>query len=248
MRIHRCDVGYTRTQGDLELCAMPMISKLPRWVWAGAWLLAFVAGIVNVVGLLGFEHQAITHLTGNTTLLAAALATRRVATAVHFGLLIGAFIAGTAISGFIIQDSTLQLGRRYGVALLLVSLLLFVSIPLLQMKSAYGMYTAACACGLQNAMVSTYSGAVVRTTHVSGMFTDLGIFLGHALRGLPVDQRRLKLCVLVVTGFLAGGIVGTLAFERFSYSALLFPAGLTAVVATAYGLYRFRKDRNRSVD
>ena len=41
-----------------------MISKLSRWVWAGAWALAFVAGIVNVVGLLGYEHQAVTHLTG----------------------------------------------------------------------------------------------------------------------------------------------------------------------------------------
>ena len=45
-------------------------------------------------------------------------------------------------------------------------------------------------------MVSTYSGAVVRTTHLSGMFTDLGIFLGHFLRGLPVDMRRLRLCFL----------------------------------------------------
>ena len=79
-----------------------------------------------------------------------------------------------------------------------MSLLLYVSVPLLEHKSAYGMYATACACGLQNAMVSTYSEAVVRTTHVSGMFTDLGIFLGHALRGLPVDSRRLRLCLLFV--------------------------------------------------
>ena len=105
------------------------------------------------------------------------------------------------------------------------------------------MYAAACACGLQNAMVSTYSGAVVRTTHVSGMFTDLGIFLGHALRGLPVDSRRLRLCLLVISGFLSGGIVGTFAFKVFSYSALLFPASLTAVVSVTYGLYRLRKTR-----
>lgn len=51
-----------------------MISKLPPWVLTGGWALAFVAGIVNVVGLLECEHQAITHLTGTTTLLAAALA------------------------------------------------------------------------------------------------------------------------------------------------------------------------------
>jgi uncharacterized membrane protein YoaK (UPF0700 family) len=220
-----------------------MISKLPRWVWAGAWVLAFIAGSVNVVGLLGFEHQAITHLTGNTSLFARALATRDLPAAMHFAALIGAFVAGTTISGFLIQDSMLKIGRRYGVALLLASLLLFASVPLLRNNSAYGMYAAACACGLQNAMVSTYSGAVVRTTHLSGMFTDLGIFFGHVLRRLPVDTRRLKLCFLVISGFLCGGIAGTFAFNGFGYSALLFPAGLTAVVSMAYALYQLRNSR-----
>lgn len=218
-----------------------MISRLPRWVWTGAWVLAAIAGMVNVVGLLGFEHQAISHLTGNTSLLGEALAVHDLAGVLHFAFLIGAFVAGSTLSGFLIQDSTLQLGRRYGVALLLVSLLLFASVPLLQLKSAYGMYAAACACGLQNAMVSTYSGAVVRTTHVSGMFTDLGIFLGHALRGLTVDIRRLTLCLLVISGFLCGGILGTFAFHGFGYSALFFPAGLTAVVAISYGVYAFAR-------
>src|SRR5262245_23985448 len=180
-----------------------MISKLPRWVWSGAWALAFIAGFVNVVGLLGFEHQAVTHLTGTTSLLAAAVASLNVSGAIHFIAIIGSFVAGTVLSGFLIQDSTLQLGRRYGVALLLDAGLLFVAVPLLQRNSALGIYSASCACGLQNAMVSTYSGAVVRTTHLSGMFTDLGIFLGHALRGLPVDARRLRLCVLIITGFLS---------------------------------------------
>lgn len=223
-----------------------MISKLPRWVWGGAWALAFIAGIVNVVGLLGFERQAITHLTGNTSLLAEALATRNFSATIHFAALIGAFFTGTVLSGFLIKDSTLQLGRRYGVALLLASLLLFVAVPLLERNSAYGMYAAACACGLQNAMVSTYSGAVVRTTHLSGMFTDLGIFLGHALRGLPVDTRRMRLCFLVISGFLCGGVAGTLAFQAFGYSALFFPASLTAIVSITYGLYKVRRARAQS--
>jgi uncharacterized membrane protein YoaK (UPF0700 family) len=220
-----------------------MISKLPRWVWTGAWVLAFIAGVVNVVGLLGFEHQAITHLTGNTSLLAEAFATFNFRSAQHFGALILAFVGGCVLSGFIIQDSTLQLGRRYGVALLLVSALLFVSVPLLQHNNAYGMYAAACACGLQNAMVSTYSGAVVRTTHLSGMFTDLGIFLGHALRRMPVDTRRLRLCCVVISGFFCGGLAGTVAFKHLGYFALLFPATLTAAVAIAYGMYLFHKRR-----
>lgn len=218
-----------------------MISKLPRWVWTGAWLLAFIAGIVNVVGLLGFEHQAITHLTGNTSLLAEAVATLDPWSTLHFAALIGAFVAGCVLSGFIIQDSTLQLGRRYGVALLIVSMLLFSSAALFRLHSAWGMYAAAAACGLQNAMVSTYSGAVVRTTHLSGMFTDLGISIGHALRRMPVETRRLRLCCLVISGFFCGGLAGTIAFRHLSYLALLLPASLTAAAAIAYGLYRLRR-------
>jgi len=218
-----------------------MISKLPRWVWAGAWALAFVAGIVNVVGLLGFEHQAVTHLTGTTSMLAAALASLDGPAAWHFAAIIGAFLAGTIISGFVIQDSTLQLGRRYGVALLLESILLCAAVPLLKRNDVFGIYSASCACGLQNAMVSTYSGAIVRTTHLSGMFTDLGIFLGHSLRGLTVDTRRLRLCFLVISGFLCGGIAGAMAFRHLSYSALFIPGGLTAGAALAYGLYKLRQ-------
>jgi uncharacterized membrane protein YoaK (UPF0700 family) len=51
-----------------------MISKLPRWIWLGAWVLSFVAGFINVIGFLGFEHQAISHLTGTTSMPAVALA------------------------------------------------------------------------------------------------------------------------------------------------------------------------------
>lgn len=214
-----------------------MISKLPRWVWGGAWALAFIAGIINVVGLLGFERQTVTHLTGTTSMLAAALAALDGKAAVHFAAIIGSFLVGTVLSGYLIQDSTLKLGRRYGVALLLESILLGVSVPLLKQNSSLGIYSAACACGLQNAMMSTYSGAVIRTTHLSGMFTDLGIFFGHSLRGLPVDTRRLRLCFLIISAFLCGGIVGAVAFHHLGYSALFIPSGLTAVTALTYGIY-----------
>ena len=222
-----------------------MISQLPQWVWAGAWALAFNAGIVNVVGLLGFEHQAVTHLTGTTSLLGAALVSLDFPAARHFAAVIGSFVAGTVLSGFIIQDSTLQLGRRYGVALLLESLLLCGAVPLLQHRSVFGLYCASGACGLQNAMVSTYSGAVVRTTHLSGMFTDLGIFLGHALRGLPVDARRLRLCYLIISAFLCGGVAGALAFRHLGYPALFIPGGLTASAALAYASQELRHHRRR---
>ncbi|EDY21758.1 protein of unknown function DUF1275 [Chthoniobacter flavus Ellin428] len=217
-----------------------MISKLPSWVWAGAWALAFIAGFINVVGLLGFGHQAITHLTGTTSMLAAAVAALDGAAILHFGGILGSFFAGAVLSGFLIQDSALQLGRRYGIALLLGSLLLCLAVPLLNHSSAFGLYCASCACGLQNAMVSTYSGTVVRTTHLSGMFTDLGIFVGHSLRGLPVDVKRMRLCFLVISGFFSGGIASAAVFPHLGYSALFIPAACTALTSITYAIYRLR--------
>lgn len=218
-----------------------MISKLPRWVWFCAWVLAFIAGMINVVGLLGFEHQAVTHLTGNTSMLASALASLDVPGILYYAAIIGSFLAGTILSGFIIQDSTLQLGRRYGVALILESLLLCLAVPLLDHHNVCGLYAAACACGLQNAMASTYSGTVVRTTHISGMFTDLGIFIGHALRGLPVDAKRLRMCFVVISAFLCGGIAGALGFRAIGFSTLFIPASITAGAALSYAGWQFRR-------
>lgn len=206
----------------------------------GAWALSFVAGMINVVGLLSFEHQSVTHLTGTTSMLGAAIASGDLRGTLHFAAVLGSFVAGTVLSGFMIKDSTLKLGRRYGVALLLESLLLFLAVFLLRRNSIYGVFSASCACGLQNAMVSTYSGTVIRTTHVSGMFTDLGISLGHALRGLAVDKPRLKMCFLVISGFLLGGVAGGLAFAHFATSTLLIPAILTAAASLTYALYRIR--------
>ena len=200
---------------------------LPRWVWIGAGLLACASGMVNVVGYLGFEHQAVTHLTGTTTLLGSAIAFGDLRAATHLAGIALAFMLGAAVSGMIVQDGTLRLGRRYGVALVLESLLLFAAIPLFLRQQIAGALLAAMACGLQNAMATTYSGAVIRTSHLSGMFTDLGIGLGHALRGMPLQKRRLLLCALIISGFFTGALLGGLLFLRFGYGALTVPATIT---------------------
>jgi uncharacterized membrane protein YoaK (UPF0700 family) len=214
--------------------------QLPRWVWVGAGALACIAGMVNAVGFLGYEHQAITHLTGTTTLLGAAVADGDTRAALHLMGLALSFVAGAALSGMIVQDATLRLGRRYGVALMIESALLFTAALVFRPQPTTGALLAAMACGLQNAMATTYSGAVVRTTHLSGMFTDLGIGLGHAVRGLPLQRRRMLLCALIISAFFAGGIVGALLFARFGFDALLLPAALTGVVGIGYAAYRHR--------
>ena len=218
-----------------------MASRLATWVWVGAAALACVAGMVNVVGYLGFEHQAITHLTGTTSLLGAALAQGNLRAVLQLAGMLLAFVLGAVLSGLLIKDSVLQLGRRYGVALAFEAALLVLAVPLFEQGYFAGPLLAAVAIGLQNAMATTYSGAIIRTSHVSGMFTDLGITLGHALRGLPVDHRRLSLCLVIISAFLAGGVIGALLYGQWQYKALYLPAVLTGTTGLIYGVFRHRQ-------
>jgi len=123
---------------------------------------------------------------------------------------------------------------------MLESVLLFAATPLIHGGHDLGLYFASAACGLQNAMVSTYSGATVRTTHLSGIFTDLGIYLGHRLRGLEVDALRIHICLLVASHFIVGATLGALGFMVWQERVLLAPATLTGVVGLGYAIYRHR--------
>lgn len=216
---------------------MPVLRQLPRWAWIGGAALAFVAGMVNGTGYMGFRHQSITNLTGSTSLLGVSLGTGNGGEAMHWALSIAAFLVGAILSGAIVQQSTLKLGRRYGVALVLESLLLFAAVPLLDANNAWGLYLASMGVGLQNGMASTYSGMVFRTTHVSGMFTDLGIYIGQRLRGLQVDTLRVRVCVLVILAFMLGGVAGAQLYRVMQERSLLVPAALTGLCGLIYGIY-----------
>lgn len=218
-----------------------MIAKLPRWAWFGGIVLAFIAGMINAIGYLGFRHQAITHMTGTTSLVGIEAVAGDLAGLLHFGATLLAFVAGCAISGYIIGSSTLRLGRRYGVALTIESAMLFIAVPLLHRQIDVGLWLAAAASGLQNAMAATYSGAVVRTSHVSGIVTDLGTFLGQWLRGEGADARRVRLYLALFAAFLAGGFASALAYPWCQERTLIFPALLTGLTGLAYFAYRRRQ-------
>jgi uncharacterized membrane protein YoaK (UPF0700 family) len=220
-----------------------MIRQLPRWAWLGGGLLACIAGTINVVGYLGFRHEAISHLTGTTTLLGMSAAGADLGDSLHWLLVLVAFLFGAMLSGFIVENHTLQLGRRYGVALLVESGLLFMAVPLLRAQMDLGLYAASAACGLQNAMASTYSGTVLRTTHLSGTFTDLGIALGQLVRGLEADMLRLRLCIMLIGSFLAGSVLGGVAYRWLHENTLLIPAALTGVTGLCYHVYVSRHQR-----
>lgn len=215
-----------------------MITKLPAWAPAGSAALALIAGMINAVGFLSFQHQGVTHLTGSTTLLGIALAKGDQAGTWHLLAIAASFVAGCVVSGALLQDSTLRLGRRYGVALVVESALLLCAIPLLTDLNMLGAYLTSAACGLQNGMASNYTGAVLRTTHVSGAFTDIGIFLGQRLRSVPGDARRAKLCLMITSAFLFGSVIGAVGYFRWSYTILYVPALAVGAVGLVYGASR----------
>lgn len=217
-----------------------MINKLPRWVEFGGGCLALNAGFINAIGLLGVKHQAMSHLTGTSTFLSLALANQHYADVLHLLLVMLSFVLGAAYSGVVIGNTALKLGRRYSATLLTESGLLLLSMLFLSRGSDWGHLFASAACGMQNAMTSSYSGAIVRTTHVSGLFTDLGVSLGMALRGQRQDRRRVVLYLILAGGFMAGGVLGSLCFLSFQFAALWIPCALTAALALAYRMFLHR--------
>lgn len=211
-----------------------MINRLPPWVEGGAFLLTLLAGMVNAIGLLGFSHQAVSHLTGTATLLGQQLASMNISVALHLLLILISFVIGAALSGWLIENTALKLGRHYGSALMLEALLLLLGMCALMVGWSAGHFLASAACGLQNGLATTFSGAIIRTTHVSGIFTDLGLMLGARLRGQPLDRRRARLYLLLVTGFILGGTLGSVIFLAWQFLALLVPVLLAVFLAGLY--------------
>lgn len=214
-----------------------MISHLPKWVEFGAFVLALIAGCVNAVGLLGFEHQSVSHLSGTATLLGTELLMLSPQESFHLIGILLSFLGGASIAGFLLHGSTLKLGRHYDTALFIESFLLCVSTWFLLSGSFYGHFFASAACGLQNALATTYSGAIIRTTHVTGIFTDLGIMLGSIFRGRALDKRKARLFLLIVIGFILGGTSGAFLYKAYGFSALFIPAFICLIMAVTYRVY-----------
>jgi len=220
----------------------------PAWITFGGLVLATTAGTINAVGFLGQHHQALSHLTGTVTVLGLELARGDYAVALHALAIFGAFFTGCLASGAIIRQSSLRLGRRYGVALSLESALLLAAVYFLRQGANTGDYLAAMACGLQNAMVTTYSGSTMRTTHITGMVTDIGIACGHFLRGETIDWFRFRMYGVLLLGYFGGTLLGAHGYMNLGYDTLLLPAFLSGVTGLCYTIYKHRQKAVRPAD
>lgn len=207
----------------------------------GGAFLSATAGFVDAATILAPGHLAVSHVTGSVAKLAVATASDyKVDThLVLFG--VGAFIIGSAISGAVLDSTQLKVGRRYGFLLAFEGMLLAVAATLLSQGASTGVILAAVACGLQNAMATQYSGAIVRTTHVTGLVTDIGISLGKWVSRRNVEGWRVVLYLTLALSFAGGAFGGAELYSRFGGFALYGPAMVISLLGIGYtGFLQFR--------
>ncbi|MCH7336848.1 YoaK family protein [Acinetobacter sp. NIPH 2699] len=226
---------------------MPL-QRLPNWIQLGAFLLALNAGMVNVLGLFTLLHQSVSHMTGNVSLLAMNILDWQPDHLIYLSLVVICFVIGSFYSGLILGNGNLALARHYGFPLSLVAFFLFLTWLLIPSFPRYGLLWACVAMGMQNAMVSHYKGAIIRTTHLSGVLTDIGLALGYKARGLTVEKRRIFLHLLILSGFLVGGLVASMLYPYLKLQTFLIPAALSLMMSMAYWIYYFRSSSNLNLD
>lgn len=100
------------------------------------------------------------------------------------------------------------------------------------------------AMGLQNSLVTSISNASVRTTHLTGLFTDLGIELSQLFFYKEKDQNdklisSIKLRLTIISFFFIGGIVGGILYAEFKLHSLFFAASVL-VLGLIYDNIKFK--------
>jgi uncharacterized membrane protein YoaK (UPF0700 family) len=211
----------------------------PIWVFAGGGALAAIAGYVNAVTLAA-GYLPVTHLTGSLSGVSGDIAKGDTADALRLSVIVVAFIAGAMVSGMLIGDARLRGGRPYGIAMVIEAGLLAGAGALLFRSPNVALAMAAAGSGLQNAMAATYGKLILRTTHMTGIATDIGLLLGRYLRGRPTERWKFGLLVLLFVSFAVAGWVGWQAESWLGGPSLYLPAAMVLMMGLGYRVWKRR--------
>ena len=206
----------------------------------GGMSLAFVAGSVNAVSLCYF-HVPISHMTGAVTRLSMDIASLNYSEFLDLSYIVIGFLLGSVFSGAIIGAGNYKPSAHYPIIMAVESGLLFSSFFLFKADANFALFLTASACGMQNAMASSYLGLIVRTTHLTGIVTDLGVLIGQALRHKQVKVWKLGFLTSILLGFFTGGLTGFLAYKGVGYYSIFIPASMCMMGAVAFHFLRERK-------
>ncbi|MFU8780008.1 MAG: YoaK family protein, partial [Kiritimatiellia bacterium] len=141
------------------------------------------------------------------------------------------FLSGATLAGFVIHHPNLDVSRPYGRTVTSIGILLLLSYFLLGRWPIASIALAAFGCGLQNALASHYRGIVLRTTHVTGLFTDFGVTLGMRLRGHAIPLWKIGVPFYLIVAFFLGGLSAALV-----HHAGINPIALAGIAYVAAGL------------
>ncbi len=219
--------------------------------------LSLVAGLVNICGVLSLGVLT-TNVTGHFAYFAEGIVKEKPLSGIDFLVYILAFLLGSFTSG-LLTEYFIKKGSNapHNAAMFLEILLLSVlgvcgdtflhdgaSVPLLACILLFAM-------GLQNSLVSKISNSAVRTTHLTGLFTDLGIELSQLFFYNESGQRQRLLRSIGLRGgiigfFFLGCISGGLLFMKIKFGILII-AACTLVIALVYDNFRlwFYRTRKR---
>ncbi|KAJ1454021.1 hypothetical protein M885DRAFT_618513 [Pelagophyceae sp. CCMP2097] len=205
-----------------------------------SFLLAACAGCTNAVGMLGglaepgVAATGVTHLTGSATKIG-----------IFFAL---AFMLGATVAGTLTPTGVFAIGNLpiYGTVLLIAAFALGGAVFAAEVHfDCVATVLAAAAAGAQNGIVTTASTCVVRTTHLTGIATDLSLLFGCALSRAakreeqwltPTELKKGKLLLMLALGYLCGAALGGLAMGRCGVKnarALLWPAAIQLALGLA---------------
>lgn len=224
--------------------------------------LCFVAGAINAGGFLAV-HQYTSHMTGIVSSMAdqIALGAYDLVWDGAGGLL--SFLAGAASSAMLVNYARRhQMHSEYGLPLLVeASLLLCFGVMGASLSHVEGLFVPATVMllcfimGLQNAVITKLSHAEIRTTHITGIVTDIGIELGKFLywngasdpERPPVHANPQRIAVLggLAGCFFVGGVAGAIGFKHVGYVSTLPLAMLLVVLAGVPAIDDLRAWRHR---
>lgn len=208
-------------------------------------------------------HRFVSHVTGFATFFGIEASHGNFSGALGMLTVPGFFLIGSMIAGELV-DVPIKLHKKpkYFLAFGLIfclTLVVFLAGILgffgsfgepLDIKSDYFLLAILCTiCGIQNGTITTVSKSVVRTTHLTGITTDLGlgivrVFHGEKLPSLKSDEVRANLMRMGIIGFFGlGSTIGSIIFLRVGYSGFIVPlvsSGLLFLAMTYFQIFKHR--------
>ncbi|NUM58439.1 MAG: DUF1275 domain-containing protein [Bdellovibrionaceae bacterium] len=208
---------------------------------------AFQAGCVNVGGFLAC-HRFVTHTTGFATFFGSEMAKGSVSMALGYLSVPLFFLAGAMFSAFFTDRRSLHNHKPNFLIVFAVMWVCFLTVIILSEFQFFGVFgeeislskdyflisLLSLSSGLQNAMITSVSKTVVRTTHLTGLTTDLGIGLIRIFSSPTEYQRHQEIQAIrmrlgIIIGFILGSWLGASVFYKYDYRGFFIPFLITSL-------------------